>query len=807
MRRLLSYVLTAVVAVGLASCQEDPVAENPVLTVEGELVAKTLDSKAQEFTLDVLANGEYKVSIDRDAELWLEEVEPAAATRALTASKITFAVTANNGLGKRTGIITLTRDDFSQEYTVVQDAASAAFVIDIANGPLKASSQQNPAGEWEVGSKEGGVPNTGMLVPLRIEPNANFDIEIDESTPWLSVQSGTGTQDVNISVASTYSIESEADPADYSNKRLGVVKIVSKDKLHSARVIIRQQPRVAGVYVLEEPEGGYTPKGPSTSLLGRQLLSEVDGFRSAITTLKITGPMTEFDWLALNFFDGAWCSDTLKNLAPLNLHTLDLSDATFETIPENVFNRFTNNKNLTITKIILPDGVKTISKGAFQYLAGLEEINIPSTVEYIGDAAFENDLTGEIGGHLKTISEFPRSLKYIGARAFRGHKLSNISFAEPEMESCTDNTSKLVISNQAFSVVEGSTSASTMGGSMTEDLIIPNWASYIGFQAFSGVFYQTPDSPTTGSITLQTPEIGATIKIGKNIEKIGYAAFAYNLGVTKFDFATGDKPLSISQNETGSSSIQYGLFAKTGISEFTWPISGREVTVYNHGTKVDESGATVDDWKALPEGVIAVPSYAFAGCTYLKNITIKNPVTLIGKCAFYSASPTAVIYGTGRVNLNELTLPTSLSEFGGYCFMGVSGVNYVNVIDETDKLVTESETLGLWDLSKTNLKTIGSQALYNMSYNIPAAEITGQKMTELRLPSTIRNFQGNAMNNNNGINGKPLYLPDGFAHDASGKPTNVTSGDYILNTSAFSGITPIYTYVPIASWGSINWEE
>ena len=74
-----------------------------------------------------------------------------------------------------------------------------------------------------------------------------------------------------------------------------------------------------------------------------------------------------------------------------------------------------------ITTIILPDSITCIEKNAFSNCTNLETINLPSSVEYIGDRVFST-----IYEHYRcekmTISnsELPSSLKYIGKSAFQG---------------------------------------------------------------------------------------------------------------------------------------------------------------------------------------------------------------------------------------------------------------------------------------------------------------------------------------------------------------------------------------------------
>lgn len=815
MKRLLLLLLPTVAAVGFISCNKDQISETPMITIDGELTAKELSSNTQEFTLKVLANGEYTVSITpATAKLWLEEVKEPS-TRALSSSEIKFKAKANTNLEAREAIVTLTRDNFSQKYRIVQAAPSNEITVDIASEDFKAMATMDEHGVWTIGilgDSAKSISNRGeKAIPLYVGPTGAFRAWVDEGTPWLTVDSSPGNQNVNIRVQTTYNDIS--DPSDYSEKRVGVVHFESSDKQSSTHVVFIQAPRVAGEYVLETPEAGDpAPTDAASSQLGKQLLGELPGFRSGITTLKISGPMTEFDFQALAF-TGDWATnpEKLNNVVP-TVSVLDLSGATFETIPANVMQTESFTPNTTLRQIILPEGLKTISAKAFQYCQALEEVNIPSTVEEIGDNAFVNGTAGRLSAPII----IPRSVKKIGVSAFENNRFTGITFEEPNEQYCTDGSSRLVIGDKAFAGnTSGSYVASTRGGALTEDLIIPEWVSSIGFQAFAGLYYQTPDSPATGNPTRQTNATAATIKIGGNVEFIGYGAFSANVGVTEFEFVASDKPLTISQS--GSVGVQYGLLAKSSITEFTWPIEEREIKIGNLVS--NENGVVVTE-ASEEDGVVSLPGSIFAQCVYLKKVTVKYGITRIGDGAFFGANVTTSSF-SGRVKLDELTLPTSLVEFGTSAFNMCYGVGVLNIVDETG--IVTAGAPGVWDLRNTKLATIGASAFNNYAQSPAAGETVGQDMTEIRFPSTIIVFQNSAMSYCAGLGGKPLYLPDGFTHDAgeNGRPTiGSTNGDYVIGGSIssfgnielnypFQGITPapIYTYVPLADWDTIDYEE
>ena len=66
----------------------------------------------------------------------------------------------------------------------------------------------------------------------------------------------------------------------------------------------------------------------------------------------------------------------------------------------------------------IPDTVLSIGKGAFAFNKTLKRINLPQTIETIGDSAFEGAAIEEIN--------LPPSLKSIGKTAFSGTQLKKI---------------------------------------------------------------------------------------------------------------------------------------------------------------------------------------------------------------------------------------------------------------------------------------------------------------------------------------------------------------------------------------------
>lgn len=86
-------------------------------------------------------------------------------------------------------------------------------------------------------------------------------------------------------------------------------------------------------------------------------------------------------------------------------------------LPDNLSER---NENLE--KVVLPSTLKKIGVSCFEGCTALTEINIPDSVETIGERAFDNCAFEEI--------TLPSSLKQIGIYAFSGTKIKSITLAD-----------------------------------------------------------------------------------------------------------------------------------------------------------------------------------------------------------------------------------------------------------------------------------------------------------------------------------------------------------------------------------------
>lgn len=166
-----------------------------------------------------------------------------------------------------------------------------------------------------------------------------------------------------------------------------------------------------------------------------------------VDSLVIRGTVDDVDFHTL------WDASFNGKLSVINMENAEVKNGI---IPEDAFwhSEQLNIKEGYITlihlrRIILPNGIKRIEDSAFSYVVNLEDINIPSELQYIGPSAFEQcenlkadslvfpegfekldravfasctSLTGKV--------VLPSAIKEIGEAAFWRAKISSINFPE-----------------------------------------------------------------------------------------------------------------------------------------------------------------------------------------------------------------------------------------------------------------------------------------------------------------------------------------------------------------------------------------
>ena len=420
-----------------------------------------------------------------------------------------------------------------------------------------------------------------------------------------------------------------------------------------------------------------------------------------------------------------------------------------ETIQKNAFNGC-----VELTNIIIGNSVTNIETNAFYDCTGLKKITMPGIVTIVQNAfsgvtnVEEVILTGE--GEMATYnsSTYTYTPWYISRNKIKsitiGDKLTSVG--QYAFYYCTGLTSIEIpssvtsIGNYAFSGCTGLTS-----------IEIPSSVTSIGNYAFSGCTGLTeieiPRSVTNiGNGAFSSCTGLTTIEIPNSITSIGSGAFSGCTGLTEIEI-----PNSVT-------SIEYSAFYNcTGITKITMPgTAAIGNNAFNNVTNVEEviltgEGAMPDynstyiytPWYqsrnniksiTIGEGITRIGNVAFHGCTGLTSIEIPDGVTSIGNLAFQNCS-----------GLTEIEIPDSVTSIGNYAFSQCTGLTSIEIPDGVTSIGEYAfrECTGLKKITMPGTITITYEMFYNVT-NVEEVVLTGEgAMPDYNTSSGSANYYQN----------------------------------------------------------------
>ncbi len=446
---------------------------------------------------------------------------------------------------------------------------------------------------------------------------------------------------------------------------------------------------------------------------------------------------------------------------------------------------------------IIPNGVTSIGKNAFESCSGLTSIIIPNGVTNIEQNAF-NQCT-----NLASII-IPNSVKNIGSEAFC-YCLSLVDITIPE------GVTK--IENNAFYYCNHLTSIS-----------IGNSVSYIGESAFANCYCLTsfaiPNSVTIiYNNTFYECHSLASVTIPNSVKNIASTAFSGCSSLTA---------ITIPESVTS-----IGNYAFAGCSNLTSVNLNSNSIVSGSRYKWDSMkglfGEQVKEY-VIGNCVKGIGNYAFCDCSALTSITIPVSVTYIRSCAFQNCSSLKNVYcyaenvpsadsnafentniaaatlhvPTGSVNLYKTTLPWS--GFGSIIPLGgeIEEDNYIDGIyynfSENDAEVTNG------DIIYSGKVVIPSSVFYK-GKTYPVTSIgenafsgcTG--LTSVTIPNSVTSIEKEAFNGCNNITSLNLDCEniEYWFHDCQKSLSTLIFGD---NVKTIGGDTfQDCSYLTTVTWG------
>ena len=332
--------------------------------------------------------------------------------------------------------------------------------------------------------------------------------------------------------------------------------------------------------------------------------------------------------------DSGTCGGTLNN-SQLMKWTLT-SDGTLTISGEgNMFGAPWSQYKSKIKKVVIGEGVKSISDNAFHYYENLRSVSLPSTLTSIGEAAFW------ACSSLQSIT-LPNNLTHIGLNAFRTcHSLTQVLIP----------ASVTNIDGSAFECCTGLTDVVFEGNSLE----FGSGATFYDCTSLKNVFFNGTRADWTASRGSSGSVLPAAAQIYYKNDLISSGTCGDNSSGNNTQWKL---------TKAGTLIITVGTgYTEGGIADFAYGKAPWYQDIYDSGIRCLIIGS----------GIKTIGSYAFADCTDLAEIIVPDGVISIGDGAFQQNSgakrvvlpPSTVYIGHGALRdcsaLTSVSLPDSMS--------------------------------------------------------------------------------------------------------------------------------------------------
>ena len=332
--------------------------------------------------------------------------------------------------------------------------------------------------------------------------------------------------------------------------------------------------------------------------------------------------------------DSGTCGGTLNN-SQLMKWTLT-SDGTLTISGEgNMFGAPWSQYKSKIKKVVIGEGVESISDNAFHYYENLRSVSLPSTLTSIGEAAFW------ACSSLQSIT-LPNNLTHIGLNAFRAcHSLTQVLIP----------ASVTNIDGSAFECCTGLTDVVFEGNSLE----FGSGATFYDCTSLKNVFFNGTRADWTASR-------GSSGSVLPAAAQIYYKNDLISSGTCGDDSSGNNTQWKLTKAGTLIITVGTG-YTEGGIADFAYGKAPWYQDIYDSGIRCLIIGS----------GIKTIGSYAFADCTDLAEIIVPDGVISIGDGAFLQNSgakrvvlpPSTVYIGHGALRdcsaLTSVSLPDSMS--------------------------------------------------------------------------------------------------------------------------------------------------
>lgn len=310
------------------------------------------------------------------------------------------------------------------------------------------------------------------------------------------------------------------------------------------------------------------------------------------------------------------------------------------------------NRNLTIHKVSIPEGVKVIGQAAFYQCLYLTEIDLPSTliriegfafsecpiieliipdtVTYIGEYAFQSNCLHKVNISANVAS--------IGIGAFKGEsKIENIYVDK-------NNTTYKDIDGVLYSK-DGTKLIVYPEGNKRTEYSIPDSTLVIGESGFESARFLTNIIIPNSVISIKDYAFSRTtineIRIPINVHEVS----------NKFMEGSHIENIYVDEENANFKDIDGVLCNKDGTKLLVYPRSNERIQY------------------SIPNSITYIDSYAFYGATRLKEIIIPNSVIEIGSLTFYGCS-----------GLESIIIPSSVKDIQSQAFYYCENLRTIAVL-------------------------------------------------------------------------------------------------------------------------------